>query len=64
VPAYFFNSLPGRIPLIGELFSPQKGGGVFAANYSIDGKLADPDVSLNPLSALAPGVLRSFFDLF
>ncbi len=64
VPAYFFNALPGRIPLIGELFSPQKGGGVFAANYSIDGKLADPDVSLNPLSALAPGVLRSFFDLF
>ena len=27
IPAYFFNSLPGRVPLLGRLFSPEKGGG-------------------------------------
>ena len=45
VPAYFFNSLLGGIPLVGRLFSPEKGGGVFAANYSVHGPLSDPQVS-------------------
>ena len=64
VPAYFFNALPGRIPLIGKLFSPEKGSGLFAANYTLKGSLTDPAVSINPLSALTPGFLRGFFDLF
>jgi hypothetical protein len=64
VPAYFFNSLPGRIPLIGQMFSPEKGSGLFAANYSVIGPVADPSISINPLSALTPGFTRRFFDLF
>jgi hypothetical protein len=61
VPAYFFNSLLGKVPLIGKLFSPEPGGGLFAANYTIRGKLADPTVTVNPLSALTPGFLRGLF---
>ena len=64
VPAYFFNSLLGNIPLIGRLFSPEQGGGVFAARYSLRGPLDDPSVSVNPLSALTPGFLREIFGLF
>ena len=64
IPAYFFNSLLGRLPLIGGLFSPEKDGGLLAVNYSIRGSLEDPRVGVNPLSALTPGVLRGFFDLF
>ncbi len=64
VPAYFFNSLPGRIPLVGSLFRTDKGSGLFAANYELHGALAAPSVSINPLSALAPGFTRRFFDLF
>ncbi len=64
VPAYFFNSLPGRIPLIGPIFSPEKGSGLFAANYGLRGPLSDPAVTINPLSALTPGFTRRFFDLF
>lgn len=64
VPAYFFNSLLGNVPLVGRLFSPERGGGVFAASYSLRGKLDDPDVSVNPLSALTPGFLRGLFGLF
>jgi hypothetical protein len=26
VPAYFFNAMPGRLPVVGKLFSPEKGG--------------------------------------
>jgi hypothetical protein len=61
VPAYFFNSLLGKVPLIGKLFSPETGGGLFAANYSVRGRLSDPSVSENPLSALTPGILRGLF---
>ena len=64
VPAYFFNSLLGNVPLIGRLFSPERGGGVFAASYSLRGKLDDPDVTVNPLSALTPGFLRGVFGIF
>ena len=64
VPAYFFNQLLGKIPLLGQLFSPEKGGGVFAARYAVRGRLADPKVSVNPLSALTPGFLRNVFGLF
>ncbi|WP_019016385.1 AsmA-like C-terminal region-containing protein [Elioraea tepidiphila] len=61
VPAYFFNSLLGHIPLIGRLFSPERGGGVFAATYRVRGPFADPEVSVNPLAALTPGFLRGLF---
>ncbi len=64
VPAYFFNSLLGDVPLVGRLFSPEKGGGVFAASYTVRGPLNDPKVSVNPLSALTPGFLRGLFGLF
>ena len=64
VPAYFFNSLLGNMPLVGKLFSPERGGGVFAASYTLRGPLEDPDVFVNPLTALTPGFLRGLFGLF
>lgn len=63
VPAYFFNQLLGHIPLVGRLFSPERGGGVFAATYRVQGPRADPAVSVNPLAALTPGFLRGVFGL-
>jgi len=64
VPAYFFNTLLGHIPLLGRLFSPEQGGGLFAATYAVHGTLDDPDVTVNPLAALTPGFLRGLFGLF
>jgi hypothetical protein len=64
VPAYFFNTLLGNIPLIGRLFSPERGGGVFAATFAARGPMADPAVSVNPLAALTPGFLRGLFGIF
>lgn len=64
VPAYVLNSALGRIPLIGRLFSAEKGGGLVAVNYSVSGNLSDPGVTVNPLSALTPGILRGLFKIF
>ena len=64
VPAYFFNSIPGQLPFIGKLFSPEKGGGLFAARFSVQGSIADPNIMVNPISALTPGFLREIFGIF
>jgi uncharacterized protein YhdP len=64
VPAYAINSVLGHIPLVGSLFSAEKGGGIIAMNYSMRGPSADPSISVNPLSALTPGFLRKLFDIF
>lgn len=64
VPAYSVNAALGRIPLVGRLFSPERGGGLIAANFSVDGAMASPSVSINPFSLLTPGFLRRLFDLF
>ena len=61
VPAYFFNSLLGNIPLIGKYFSPEKGGGVFAAKYTLVGPIDNPQVHVNPTSLITPGFLRNMF---
>lgn len=62
VPAYALNSLLGKIPLLGNLLTgTEDGGGVFAANFSITGPIEDPKASVNPLSALTPGILRNLF---
>jgi uncharacterized protein YhdP len=56
-PAYTLNSLLANIPLIGTVLS---GGadGVFAATFDVQGPIDDPDVSVNPLSVLTPGIIR------
>jgi hypothetical protein len=61
VPAYFFNSLLGHIPVIGKYFSPEKGGGVFAAKYALVGPIDNPQVHVDPLSLITPGFLRGLF---
>jgi AsmA-like C-terminal region/Protein of unknown function len=58
VPAYALNSILGNIPIIGSLLLGGEGQGLFGANYQVTGSAADPQVSVNPLSALAPGFLR------
>ena len=63
-PAYILNSILGNIPLIGDLLQGGKGEGVFAATYSAKGSLDHPDITVNPIAALAPGFLRGLFDIF
>ena len=62
LPFYGINSLPGKIPLIGKLFVGEKGGGLIGVSYSVKGLLPNPEVSVNPLSAIAPGAARNLFN--
>lgn len=62
-PAYTLNSLLANIPLIGQVLS---GGseGIFAATFSASGPLENPDISVNPLSVLTPGIIRRLLSGF
>lgn len=57
IPLSGINKVIGNIPLVGDIITGGSGS-LFAATYSIKGKMADPVISANPLSVLAPGLLR------
>lgn len=61
-PAYGFNSLLGKTPVIGDLFVNRKGEGLLALTYDVAGPASEPRVTVNPLSALTPGVFRRMFE--
>jgi len=60
IPVSDLNKMIGSIPLVGDILT---GGGkaVFAATYTVKGQKSNPDVTVNPLAVLAPGILRKLF---
>ncbi len=63
IPAYLMNSFLGKVPVV-NLLVGGKGQGLVAINYHVKGPLDDPQVSVNPISALTPGFLRGIFSMF
>ncbi|SFG49135.1 DUF3971 domain-containing protein [Methylobacterium gossipiicola] len=61
VPLYGLNNVVSQLPLLGQLLGGGHNEGLFALNFRVAGRLSKPDVSVNPLSALAPGILRKLF---
>ncbi len=61
VPFYSVNRFLGAIPLLGDVLTGGEGGGLFAVTYGMRGDLEEPELSVNPLSLLAPGFLRDLF---
>lgn len=59
VPMSEINNIVGKIPLIGQLLTGGKNGGIIAATYAVKGDSEDPGVFINPLSVLTPGFLRA-----
>ena len=62
VPLFGINSLLGNIPLLGDVLTSKQGEGIIGMTYSVTGNADEPSVSVNPLSALAPGILRRIFE--
>lgn len=59
VPVRSVNEFVAGIPLFGQILTA--GEGFLAFTIAIDGSLDAPDVSVNPLSFLAPGIIRQIF---
>ena len=62
IPAYAVNSLPGKIPFIGRIFSGDKGGGLIGLAFEIKGNADNPELIFKPSSLLTPGFIRNIFN--
>jgi hypothetical protein len=52
-----------NVPLIGDILTGGNDNeGIFGMTYSMGGNLAKPNVRVNPISVLAPGLFRRLFD--
>ena len=61
-PAYALNAALGDIPLLGDIITGGKGQGIIGVTFAMGGTVDKPEFQMNPVSAVAPGFLRKFFE--
>ena len=61
-PAYTLNSILGAVPILGNLIVGREGEGLIGFTFAVTGPQENPKISVNPLSAFAPGFLRRLFE--
>ena len=62
MPAYGINRLFGELPIVGLLLGNGRDRGLLGVTFKLEGDADSPDVSINPLSIVAPGIFRSIFE--
>jgi len=64
LPASQLDSLLAAIPLLGQtLFAGGGRAGLLGVSYRLSGPIDNPSLTVNPLSAIAPGIFRRLFEL-
>lgn len=62
VPMYGLNNMFGQIPIVGLVLGGGSNEGLIGVTYEVVGSPGAPVLRVNPISAMAPGVLRKIFD--
>jgi hypothetical protein len=62
VPLYGLNNMFGQIPIVGLFLGGGSNEGLFGVTYEVVGTPGQPVLRVNPISAMAPGVLRKIFE--
>ena len=62
VPLYGLNNAFGQIPIVGLILGGGSNEGLVGLTYEVVGTPGAPVLRVNPISALAPGVLRKFLE--
>jgi hypothetical protein len=62
VPLYGLNNMFGQIPLFGIFLGGGNKEGLVGVTYEVVGPPSAPTLRVNPISAVAPGLLRKFFE--
>ena len=62
VPLYGLNNMFGQIPLFGIFLGGGSKEGLVGVTYEVVGPTSAPMLHVNPISAVAPGLLRKFFE--
>ncbi|MDQ8729999.1 DUF3971 domain-containing protein [Bradyrhizobium sp. LHD-71] len=62
LPAYGLNNIFGQIPIVGLFLGGGSNEGLIGITYEVVGTPGSPTLRVNPISAVAPGVLRKIFE--
>ncbi|TPP11254.1 DUF3971 domain-containing protein [Rhizobium glycinendophyticum] len=62
MPAYGLNRLFGELPVIGAILGNGRDRGLLGITFKLTGASAKPNLVINPLSIIAPGVFRQIFE--
>ena len=62
MPAYGLNRLFAELPVIGILLGNGRDRGLLGITFKLTGAVANPKLTINPLSIIAPGVFRQIFE--
>jgi hypothetical protein len=62
VPMYGLNNMFGQIPIVGLFLGGGSNEGLIGVTYEVVGSPGQPVLRVNPISAMAPGVLRKIFE--
>jgi hypothetical protein len=62
VPIFTLNNVFSKIPILGFALGGSSGEGLIGVTYRITGPISDPDLRVNPISAIAPGIFRRMFE--
>jgi hypothetical protein len=62
IPLYGLNNMFGQIPLFGIFLGGGSKEGLVGVTFEVVGPTSGPVLRVNPISAVAPGLLRKFFD--
>lgn len=60
IPLYMVNSLLAQIPLVGSWISGGRDDGIFMTHFTLSGDRQDPDLAINPITTVTPGLMREF----
>ncbi|MGH6683241.1 MAG: hypothetical protein ACRECA_04825, partial [Pseudolabrys sp.] len=60
VPFYGLNNMFGQIPIVGLFLGGGNNEGLLGITYEATGPPGSPRITVNPVSAIAPGLLRKF----
>jgi len=62
IPMYGLNNMFGQIPIVGLFLGGGSNEGLIGVTYEVIGSPGQPVLRVNPISAMAPGVLRKIFE--
>ncbi|MBZ9600968.1 YhdP family protein [Phyllobacterium chamaecytisi] len=62
MPAYGINRIFGDVPILGLFLGNGRDGGLIGITYKLIGPLKQPQIIVNPISVIAPGIFRSIFE--
>lgn len=62
MPAYGLNRLFGELPIIGAILGNGRDRGLIGITFKLEGPFAEPRLTINPLSIIAPGIFRQIFE--